>query len=105
MIYFCINNAHGPTRPWPDQSYIACYGPAVYIYNIFDSFGKLQQTKKIHELHSSGIRLKNTKQTPGKSTNRKQQMTIHRIHSAQIIIDAGNPQGTVHDNYVLSSFL
>ena len=27
MIYFCINNAHGPTRPWLDQSYIACYGP------------------------------------------------------------------------------
>ena len=27
MIYFCINNEHGPTRPWPDQSYIACYGP------------------------------------------------------------------------------
>ena len=29
MIYFCINNAHGPTRPWPDQSYIACYGPEI----------------------------------------------------------------------------
>ena len=27
MIYFGINNAHGPTRPWPDQSHIACYGP------------------------------------------------------------------------------
>ena len=27
MIYFWIHNAHGPTRPWPDQSYIACYGP------------------------------------------------------------------------------
>ena len=29
MIYFCINSAHGPTRPWPDQSYVACYGPDV----------------------------------------------------------------------------
>ena len=29
MIYFCINNAHGPTRAWSDQSYIACYWPAV----------------------------------------------------------------------------
>ena len=29
MIYFCINNAHDPTRPWPDQSYIACYGPVL----------------------------------------------------------------------------
>ena len=29
MIYFCINNAHDPTRPWPGQSYIACYGPVL----------------------------------------------------------------------------
>ena len=27
MIYVCINNAQGPTKPWPDQSYTACYGP------------------------------------------------------------------------------
>ena len=30
MIYVGINNAHGPTRPWPDQSHIACYGPACH---------------------------------------------------------------------------
>ena len=32
---FCIHNAHGPTRPWPDQSYIACYGPGIYFLSDF----------------------------------------------------------------------
>ena len=45
MICICINNAHGPTRPWPDQSYIACDRPALIETHLLSPIEKHIPTK------------------------------------------------------------